>query len=74
MHTSTQNAPERPHDLLTVSEVSHRLRLAPRTVRKRIADGDLAAVRAPGERLWRIPVSAYWEYAARLQRDGPAEG
>jgi excisionase family DNA binding protein len=68
------NAPDHPNDLLTVNEVARRLRLAPRTVRKRIADGDLAAVRAPGERLWRVPVSAYWEYAARLQRGGPAGG
>jgi len=68
------NAPEHPNDLLTVAEVAQRLRLAPRTVRKRIADGDLAAVRAPGERLWRIPVSAYWEYAARLRGGGPAAG
>ena len=65
---------DHPDDFLTVAEVARRLRLAPRTVRKRISDGDLAAVRAPGERLWRIPVSAYWEYAARLQRSGAARG
>jgi excisionase family DNA binding protein len=68
------NAAEHPDDLLTVAEVARRLRLAPRTVRKRIADGDLAGVRAPGERLWRVPVSAYWEYRARLRCGGPAEG
>jgi len=61
-----------PHGFLTVEEVAARLRLAPRTVRKRISDGDLVAVRADGERPWRIPVSAYWEYCARLRRAGPA--
>ena len=68
------DTPDHPDDLLTVNEVARRLRYAPRTVRKRIADGELAAVRAPGERLWRIPVSAYWEYASRLRRPGPAQG
>lgn len=56
-----------PNDFLTVAEVARRLRLSPRTVRKRIADGEIVAVRAPRERLWRIPVTAYYEYTARLQ-------
>jgi len=72
MASSTPDPAADPHGFLTVEEVAARLRLAPRTVRKRIADGDLVAVRADGERLWRIPVSAYWEYAARLRRAGPA--
>jgi excisionase family DNA binding protein len=57
-------------ELLTVEEVAARLRLSPKTVRRRIADGELPAVQlgGPGHAL-RIPASAFEDPAERRAPD-----
>lgn len=53
---------ERGHDFATIAETAHILRVDPRTIRRRCADGTIPATRAPGD--WRIPVSWLREQVA----------
>ena len=50
--------------MLTVEEVAAELRLKPKTIRKRILDGELAAIKAGSHRTspYRIPREALDDY------------
>lgn len=51
-------------EFLTVAEAARRLRCSPRTVRNRIAAGQLAAVREG--RRWLVPIGAFYAYRDSL--------
>lgn len=49
---------DRPDPVLTVREAAARLRVSTKTIRRRIADGSIAAVKPLSDRLgWRIKAS-----------------
>ena len=63
--------------LLTVAEVSARLRVHPETVRRWLSQGRLEGVRPGGTKIgWRIPESALGQFLAdspRANEHGPEE-